>query len=65
LIITLKMVFFAALMMWAYTVNEYKVPGARKTSIWRPLWDRCVYVLSIGKLLVSDSFLASITVSAQ
>lgn len=51
--------------MWAYTVNEYKVPGARKTSIWRPLWDRCVYVLSIGKLLVSDSFLASITVSAQ
>ncbi|KAF8552685.1 DUF300-domain-containing protein [Imleria badia] len=39
LAICIEMVFFSLLMMWAYTWNEYKVEGAPKTSIWRPLWD--------------------------
>ncbi|GLB36716.1 putative DUF300-domain-containing protein [Lyophyllum shimeji] len=40
LAICIEMVFFAALMMWAYTPAEYKrKPGAPPTSIWRPLWD--------------------------
>ncbi|KAF5376902.1 hypothetical protein D9615_007209 [Tricholomella constricta] len=40
LAICIEMVFFAALMMWAYTPAEYKLkPGAPATSIWRPLWD--------------------------
>jgi len=43
LAICIEMVFFATLMMWAYTVKEYKVPGAKKTSIWRPLWDSINY----------------------
>ncbi|KAG2130418.1 organic solute transporter Ostalpha-domain-containing protein [Suillus bovinus] len=43
LTICIEMVFFSVLMMWAYTVNEYKVPGNKKTSIWRPLWDSVNY----------------------
>ncbi|OJA11640.1 hypothetical protein AZE42_04761 [Rhizopogon vesiculosus] len=39
----IEMVFFSTFMMWAYTANEYKVPGNRKTSIWRPLWDSVNY----------------------
>jgi hypothetical protein len=34
-----QMVFFSAFMWWAYSSNEYKIEGAKKTSIWRPLWD--------------------------
>jgi hypothetical protein len=37
-----QMVFFSIAMWWAYTSNEYRVAGAPKTSIWRPLWDRFV-----------------------
>ncbi|KAG0696491.1 organic solute transporter Ostalpha-domain-containing protein [Suillus ampliporus] len=43
LAICIEMVFFAVFMMQAYTVNEYKVPGNKKTSIWRPLWDSVNY----------------------
>ncbi|RDB24596.1 hypothetical protein Hypma_008230 [Hypsizygus marmoreus] len=44
LAICIEMVFFAALMMWAYTPAEYKLkPGAPATSIWRPLWDSINY----------------------
>jgi len=39
LTICIEMIFFAALMWWAYTPAAYRVPGARPTSIWRPLWD--------------------------
>ncbi|KAG5636738.1 hypothetical protein H0H81_006996 [Sphagnurus paluster] len=40
LAICIEMVFFSALMMWAYTPAEYQVKeGAPPTSIWRPLWD--------------------------
>ncbi|TFY60687.1 hypothetical protein EVG20_g7331 [Dentipellis fragilis] len=35
----LEMILFSGMMMWAYTWNEYKIEGAAKTSIWRPLWD--------------------------
>lgn len=37
------MVFFSLFMWWAYSSNEYLVPGAKKTSIWRPLWDSVNY----------------------
>ncbi|KAG2360220.1 organic solute transporter Ostalpha-domain-containing protein [Suillus spraguei] len=50
----IEMVFFSLLMTWAYTVNEYKVAGGRKTSIWRPLWDSVNYwdfVTEIGSSL--------------
>jgi len=43
LAICIEMVFFSAFMWWAYTVNEYKVKGGEKTSIWRPLWDSINY----------------------
>ncbi|KIJ38107.1 hypothetical protein M422DRAFT_259258 [Sphaerobolus stellatus SS14] len=36
---TIEMVFFAAFMLWAYPVSEYKDDSLPKTSIWRPLWD--------------------------
>ncbi|KAF9788384.1 DUF300-domain-containing protein [Thelephora terrestris] len=39
----IEMVFFAALMMWAYPWTEYVEPGREKTSIWRPLWDSINY----------------------
>lgn len=55
------MVFFSAFMMWAYTWNEYAVKGAAKTSIWRPLWDRCVGSSPQRTLLTS---LCSINFSA-
>lgn len=38
-----EMVLFAGFMMRAYSWNEYVVPGAHKTSIWRPLWDSINY----------------------
>ncbi|PPQ85983.1 hypothetical protein CVT25_001682 [Psilocybe cyanescens] len=35
-----EMVFFAILMWWAYSVNEYRrKEGTPATSVWRPLWD--------------------------
>ncbi|KAG2357983.1 organic solute transporter Ostalpha-domain-containing protein [Suillus spraguei] len=43
LTICIEMVFFSSLMMWAYTANEYKVAGGKKTSIWRPLLDSVNY----------------------
>ncbi|KAI6141602.1 DUF300-domain-containing protein [Pisolithus tinctorius] len=43
LAICIEMVFFSAFMMWAYTANEYKIEGAPKTRIWRPLWDSINY----------------------
>lgn len=43
LAICIEMVFFSVLMMWAYTSNEYRVAGNKKTSIWRPLWDSINY----------------------
>ncbi|RXW11650.1 hypothetical protein EST38_g14205 [Candolleomyces aberdarensis] len=40
LAICIEMVFFAALMFWAYTWKEYKIKeGEKHTSIWKPLWD--------------------------
>jgi len=39
LTICIEMVFFSIFMFWAYSPDEYKVAGAKKTSIWRPLWD--------------------------
>ena len=30
-------------MIWAYNWKEYKIAGVPRTSIWRPLWDRCVF----------------------
>jgi hypothetical protein len=38
LAICIEMVFFSALMLWAYTANEYKGKGEKK-SAWRALWD--------------------------
>ncbi|KAI3618884.1 transmembrane protein 184c [Moniliophthora roreri] len=39
LAICIEMIFFSALMWWAYNVREYKTPGGKPTSIWKPLWD--------------------------
>jgi hypothetical protein len=41
-----QMVFFSIFMWWAYSPNEYTVAGAKKTSIWRPLWDSINYCQS-------------------
>ncbi|KAJ6499942.1 organic solute transporter Ostalpha-domain-containing protein [Mycena vitilis] len=44
LAICIEMIFFSALMMWAFTSNEYKrKSGTPATSIWRPLWDSINY----------------------
>ncbi|KAF8993912.1 DUF300-domain-containing protein [Cyathus striatus] len=51
LAICIEMVFFSALMWWAYNIREYKKPGTPTTSIWRPLWDSINYTdffLEIG-----------------
>ncbi|KIJ52814.1 hypothetical protein M422DRAFT_242741, partial [Sphaerobolus stellatus SS14] len=40
---TIEMVFFAAFMLWAYPVSEYKDDSLPKTSFWRPLWDSINY----------------------
>ena len=34
------MVIFSAFMLWAYSPNEYNIPGSKPTGILRPLWDR-------------------------
>jgi len=39
LAICIEMVFFSAMMMWAYPSSEYRKEGEPHTSIWRPLWD--------------------------
>ncbi|KIP04637.1 hypothetical protein PHLGIDRAFT_19918 [Phlebiopsis gigantea 11061_1 CR5-6] len=43
LAICIEMVFFSSFMMYAYNWREYVVPGARKTSIGRPLLDSINY----------------------
>ncbi|ESK97064.1 transmembrane protein 184c [Moniliophthora roreri MCA 2997] len=43
LAICIEMIFFSALMWWAYNVREYKTPGGKPTSIWKPLWDSINY----------------------
>jgi len=56
LAICIEMVFFSALMWWAYTPNEYKVKDAPPTSIWRPLWDSINYTDFIIEILGSLRF---------
>jgi hypothetical protein len=56
LAICIEMVFFSILMMWAYTWNEYKIEGAPKTSIWRPLWDSINYTDFVVEILGSLRF---------
>ncbi|KAJ7783231.1 organic solute transporter Ostalpha-domain-containing protein [Mycena metata] len=44
LAVCIEMIFFAGLMFWSFTYNEYKrKPGTPATSIWRPLWDSVNY----------------------
>ncbi|KAG1828261.1 DUF300-domain-containing protein [Suillus variegatus] len=43
LAICIEMVFFSLLMMWAYTVDEYKMVTTKTTGIWRPLWESVNY----------------------
>ena len=43
-----QMMFFASFMWWAYSPREYEIPGAKKGSAWRALWDSinfCAYDL--------------------
>ncbi|KAJ3507569.1 hypothetical protein NLJ89_g6223 [Agrocybe chaxingu] len=57
LAICIEMVFFAALMWWAYTANEYKRPeGKPPTSIWRPLWDSINYTDFALEIVTSFRF---------
>jgi len=58
LTICIEMVFFSLLMMWAYTWNEYKVEGAPKTSIWRPLWDSINFMDFLVEIFGSLKFFA-------
>jgi len=38
------MIFFAALMMWAFSYTDYRRPaGEPATMLWRPLWDSINY----------------------
>lgn len=39
LTICIEMVFFSAMMLWAYPYREYKKAGAPRTPLWKPLWD--------------------------
>ncbi|KAF7985464.1 hypothetical protein HWV62_5223 [Athelia sp. TMB] len=39
LTICIEMMFFASFMWWAYSPREYEIPGAKKGSAWRALWD--------------------------
>jgi len=36
---TVEMLLFSLLMLWSFPAKEYMSPGAKTTSIWRPLWD--------------------------
>ncbi|KAH0835606.1 organic solute transporter Ostalpha-domain-containing protein [Lanmaoa asiatica] len=56
LTICIEMVFFSILMMWAYTWNEYKIEGAPKTSIWRPLWDSINFTDFLVEIIGSLKF---------
>ncbi|KIJ62456.1 hypothetical protein HYDPIDRAFT_182786 [Hydnomerulius pinastri MD-312] len=56
LAICIEMVVFSALMLWAYTANEYKIEGAPKTSIWRPLWDSINYTDFVVEIFGSLKF---------
>jgi hypothetical protein len=45
------MIFFAALMMWAFPYRDYRRPADEPaTTLWRPLWDRCVFLLKLDVL---------------
>ncbi|SRR6266498_904353 len=49
-----KMVFFSALMCWAYTADEYaRGEGKSPTGIWRPLWDSYVVCPPFHDLLLT------------
>ncbi|KAJ7084432.1 DUF300-domain-containing protein [Mycena belliarum] len=44
LAVCVEMIFFSALMLWAFSSNEYKrKPGTPPTSVWRPLWNSIYY----------------------
>lgn len=44
LAICIEMVFFAALMLWAFPYTDYRRPaGEPATKLWRPLWDSINY----------------------
>lgn len=50
------MVFFAALMLWAFPYTDYRRPaGEPATKLWRPLWDRCVLFLQLDVALTETS----------
>ncbi len=51
------MVFFSALMLWAYTPAEYNNPGP-KTKIWRALWDSINYGDFFYEIYLSFQFFA-------
>ncbi|KAF9566728.1 DUF300-domain-containing protein [Agrocybe pediades] len=43
LAICIEMIFFSIFMWWAYPAREYR-EHKKRTSIWRPLWDRSVFI---------------------
>lgn len=50
-----EMVLFAAFMLWAYSYKEYRnlrPEGAKRTSIWRPLWDSINYWDFVSQRLI-------------
>lgn len=48
-----QMIFFAALMMWAFPYTDYRrSAGEPATGLWHPLLDRCVSLIEL--VLFSD-----------
>ncbi|KAL0956584.1 hypothetical protein HGRIS_002722 [Hohenbuehelia grisea] len=57
LAICIEMIFFAVLMFWAYTPNEYKrKPGEPATGILKPLWDSVNYTDFAVEIIGSSRF---------
>lgn len=59
LAVCIEMVFFAALMWWAYTSKEYLRPaGTPPTSIWKPLLDSINYMDFVAEIASAFRFYA-------
>ncbi|KAI0086030.1 DUF300-domain-containing protein [Irpex rosettiformis] len=57
LAICIEMVFFSSFMLWAYSYNEYVVPGEPLTkNIFRPLWDSINFSDFVAEIYGSLSY---------
>jgi len=57
LTICIEMIFFAALMMWAFPFTDYRrLVGEPATKLWRPLWDSINYYDFAGEIYGSGLY---------